>query len=191
MSLPKENKKYTYADYLTWSDDEKCELIDGVPYLLSAPTWQHQAVSGGLFRQLANYLQGKECQAFTAPFDLRLSDAEKSDEESNNVLQPDITVICDRKKLAGTGYFGTPKLIVEITSPSTSRIDRVLKFNKYEVAGVQEYWIVDPIGKYVNVFTLQKNNRYGRPESYTDAEKIEVTVFPDLFIDLTTVFDYS
>lgn len=190
MPLPKDDKKYTYADYLTWTDNEKWELIDGVPYLLSAPSWQHQAISGELFRQFANYLQGNECQAFTAPFDLRLSDGEKHDEETINVFQPDIVVICDKSKLKGTGYFGTPELIVEVSSSSSSRADRVLKFNKYEKAGVQEYWIVDPNGKYINVFTLQKNNRYGRPESYTDTDKVKVTIFPDLLIDLSKVFGY-
>ncbi len=189
MPLPKENKKYTYAEYLTWPDDEKWELIDGVPHLFSAPSWQHQAITGELFRQFANFFQGKECQAFTAPFDLRLSEDEKQDEDAINVFQPDILVICDKSKLKGTGYSGTPELIVEVTSTSTSKTDRVLKFNKYEKAGVQEYWIVDPLGKYVNVFTLQKNNRYGRPDSYTDADEVNVTIFPELLIDLSKVFD--
>lgn len=73
--------------------------------------------------------------------------------------------------------------------PSTTRRDRVLKFNKYEKAGVKEYWIVEPDGKYVSVFTLQEDNRYGRPESYTEEDKVKVSVFPDLVIDLASVFE--
>ena len=63
-----------------------------------------------------------------------------------------------------------------------------MKFNKYEKAGVKEYWIVEPDGKFVSVFTLQENNRYGRPENYTDKDKLKVSVFPDLEIDLGMVF---
>jgi len=52
-----------------------------------------------------------------------------------------------------------------------------------------EYWIVEPDGKYINVFTLQENKRYGRPEAFTEEEKVQLSVFPDLTIDLKPVFD--
>ena len=79
-------------------------------------------------------------------------------------------------------------MIIEISSSSTTRRDRVLKFNMYEKAGVKEYWIVEPDGRFVTVFTLQDNNRYGRPEAYTESDKITVSGFPGLFIDLVPVF---
>jgi Uma2 family endonuclease len=188
MPLPQENKKYTYADYLTWPEDERWEIIDGVPYMQAAPSWQHQTISVELTRQFANFLQQKPCRVFTAPFDLRLPEESESDDEITNVLQPDIVVICDNKGLKGTGFYGIPELIIEISSPSTSRKDKVLKFNKYEKAGVKEYWIVEPEGKFISVFTLQENKRYGRPETYTEKDKVKVSVFPDITIDLTPVF---
>ena len=188
MSYPQENKKYSYKDYLTWSENERWELFDGEAYTQAAPLWQHQAVSGEIYRQFANYLQGKDCQVFNSPFDLRLPDNDELDKESTNVFQPDLLVICDKKNLIGTGYSGTPTLVIEVSSPSTSRTDRVLKFNKYEKAGVKEYWIVDPDGKYINIFVLQEDNRYGRPESYTEENKVKVATFPDLVIDLSLVF---
>ena len=188
MSLLKESKKYTYADYLSWPENEHWELFDGIPYMQAAPSWQHQAVSAALLSQFYNHLSGKECQVFAAPFDLRLPHGEEKDEEINNVFQPDVVVICDKNKLKGTGYSGTPILVIEISSPSTSRTDRVFKFNRYEKAGVKEYWIVEPDGKYVSIFTLQEDKRYGRPESYTEENKVKVSVFPDLLIDLSQVF---
>lgn len=188
MPLPKENIKYTYKDYLTWPEDEHWELIDGVPYLQAAPSWQHQAISAALVSQFYNYLLGKSCQVFASPFDLRLPGKEEKEEDSSNVLQPDILIICDKDGLKGTGYSGTPALIIEISSPSTTRNDRVLKFNKYEEAGVKEYWIVEPDGKFVSVFTLQDDCRYGRPEFYTEEEKIQVSVFSDLIINLAPAF---
>lgn len=112
-----------------------------------------------------------------APFDLRLPEENEKDEDTKNVLQPDLVVVCDKKGLKVTGYYGTPDLVIEVTSSSTSRKDRLLKFNKYEKAGVKEYWIVDPEGKFVSVFTLQENKRYGRPELYSEKDKIKVSVF--------------
>ncbi|MDN5332307.1 MAG: hypothetical protein PWP45_1532 [Tepidanaerobacteraceae bacterium] len=188
MPSPEESKKYTYADYLTWPDDERWEIIDGIAYMQAAPAWQHQAVVLELARQFADYLRGKSCMVFTAPFDLRLPEENEKDEDTKNVLQPDIVVICNKEGLKGTGYYGIPDLIIEVTSPSTSRKDRLLKFNKYEKVGVKEYWIVDPDGKFVSVFTLQENKRYGRPELYSDKDKIKVSIFPDLVIDLEPVF---
>ena len=183
------NKKYTYTDYLTWPEGERWEIIDGVPYMQAAPTWQHQAISGDIFSQFYSYLKDKPCRVFSAPFDVCISEDKESDEEISNIIsQPDIVVVCDESKLRKTGYFGIPSLIIEISSPSTAKKDKILKFNKFEKAGVTEYWIVEPENKLINVFLLQENNRYGRPDIYSDEDKITVTTFPELIIDLKSVF---
>ncbi len=189
MPRPQSDKKYTYADYLAWPEDERWEIIDGVPYMQAAPTWQHQAISGNFFAQFHDYLKDKPCRVFAAPFDLCIPEYNESDEEISNIIsQPDIVVICDESKLRKTGFFGIPSLIIEITSPSTARKDKLLKFNTFEKAGVKEYWIVEPENKLVNVFFLQESNRYGRPEIFSDEDKIQVHTFPDLVIDLKLVF---
>ena len=73
MALPAEKERYTFADALAWDDGERAELIDGEIYLMApAPSRPHQKVSGEIFRQLANYLEGKKCEAYSAPFDVRL-----------------------------------------------------------------------------------------------------------------------
>ena len=190
MSLSEDVRKQTYKDYLTYPDDERWEIIDGVPYMQSAPTWQHQSISRELLRQFSNYLLQKSCEIFSAPFDLRLSKADIKDEDVINVYQPDLVVICDKSQLQGTGYFGIPNLVIEILSPSTAKADRLLKFNMYEKFGVQEYWIVEPDMKIVSVFILQDNNRYGRTELYTEKDNVAVSIFSDLIIDLSTVFDF-
>ncbi len=106
-----------------------------------------------------------------------------------NVVEPDITIVCDSSKLDERGCKGSPEMIVEILSPSSAKKDRVDKFNKYEKAGVKVYWVVEPDQKIVSVFTLQTNGRYGRPEMYTDEDTVKVSIFPDLEIDLKTVFE--
>lgn len=189
MPFPESKDKYTYADYLTWPEGERWEIIDGVPYLQAALSWQHQAISGNTFGQFYEYLKGKPCQVFAALFDLCIPEFNESDEKISNVIsQPDIVVICDKSKLRKTGFFGVPELIIEITSPSTVRTDKITKFNKYEKVGVKEYWIIEPEQKIVSVFLLQDNNKYGRPNVYSEEDQITVSIFPDLAIDLKPFF---
>jgi len=193
MSLSKEKEKYTFADYVKFPDSERWEIIDGISYMQSAPTWQHQSISRELMLQFGEYLRNNQCQVFAAPFDLRLPEIEEKDieEDVTNVYQPDLLVVCDNSRLRGTGYYGVPSLIIEILSPSTVRIDRLLKFNIYEKVGVKEYWIVEPDTKLVNVFVLEDNKRYGRIELYTETDKVTVSIFPDLVVDLSKVFDIN
>jgi len=190
MPLPQEGKKYTYADYLTWPEEERWEIIDGVPYMQAAPTWQHQAISVELTSQFNAHLKGTPCRVFAAPFDLCIPEDNERDEEISNIIsQPDIVVICDESKLRKTGYFGVPALVIEISSPSTARKDKLLKFNHFEKAGVPEYWIVEPENKLVSVFTLQENERYGRPEIYAEDHVIKVvSILSEFEIELSSVF---
>lgn len=190
MALQDKNAIYTYKDYLNWPEGERWELIHGIPYMQAAPSWQHQSVVGEISRQFSNYLLGKNCRVFSSPFDLRIPEDYERDEETTIVLQPDVLVVCDASGLSGTGYFGVPDMIVEVASPSTSRNDKLLKFNIYEKAGVKEYWIAEPDGKFISVFTLGKDGRYGRPEVYADSDKISVSIFTELEIELSSIFNY-
>lgn len=116
MSLLKEKIKQTYADYLTWPENERWEIIDGQPCMQSAPEWPHQSVSGELYRQISNYLLDKPCRVFASPFDLCLPEYNEIDDDITNIFQPDIVIVFDDKKLRKTGYFGVPSLIIEISS---------------------------------------------------------------------------
>ena len=184
MQVQYKEKRYTYADYCSWSDCERWELIDGAAYAMSpAPSWIHQAISGNLYVQLFRYLQGKPCKVFAAPFDVRLN----ADTEDDTVVQPDLVVICDRSILSGTGCNGVPDMVVEILSPFTAKHDRFLKFNIYQKAGVREYWIVDPDTKTVSVHVL-KNGEYVT-SAYGDSNTVPARVLEGCEISLPDVFD--
>ena len=181
--------KYTYADYSTWDDSERWELIGGYPYNMSpAPNRFHQEVAGKLYNRFSNYLEGKYCKVYIAPFDVRLAEKGETAAASSNVVQPDITVICDKNKLDDKGAFGAPDLIVEVLSPSTLKKDTQEKFILYERFGVKEYWIVDPDQKTVAVYILNSNQKYTLSKKYSSAEKLPVTIFTGFEIDLNGVF---
>ncbi len=184
------DQKYTYADYLTWDDGQRWELINGEAYCMSpAPGVRHQKLSAELLRQLANHLKGKPCQVFSAPFDVRLSErSTASDNYVDNVIQPDLLVICDKSKLDDRGCNGAPDLVIEILSPSTAAVDFKIKFDLYQRFGVLEYWIIHPAEQTLLVFKLQEHGRYGAPDRYAASGMVSVPLLGDLMIDLAEVF---
>jgi len=186
---PKElSAYYSYADYLTWPEDERWELIDGVPYNMTpAPTPKHQEILGELFRILANWLKGNKCRVYMAPFDVRLAGAEVLDTVIDKVVQPDIAVVCNPQKIDDRGCLGAPDMVIEILSPSTFKKDLGIKLALYESSGVKEYWVVHPLDETVMVFQLQKG-QYGKPTVYSVPDEIPVGVFEDLIIPLESVF---
>lgn len=188
-SAERKKQRFTYQEYLTWPQEERWELIDGVPYNMTpAPTRLHQLISRQLLTLFNNYLTGKSCEVYHAPFDVRLPQPPESDEQTSSVVQPDILVVCDKAKLDDRGCKGSPDLVVEIVSPSTFRKDLKEKFTLYERAGVREYWIVYPDQKTVSAFSLSAEGKFGRPEIYADTDLIAVGIFPDLTINLAQVF---
>lgn len=189
MPFPESDREYSYADYLTWPEGERCEIIDGIAYMQAAPSPIHQEVLVSLVAQIYSYLLDKPCKVYPAPFSVKLtSGKEKKDEDIKKVVEPDITIVCDLSKIDQKGCNGAPDMIIEIVSPSSARIDKLIKFNQYEKAGVKEYWVVEPDIKLVSVFTLQENDQYGRPEIYTEEDQIKVSLFSDLTIDLKPIF---
>jgi len=175
-------KLYTFADYLTWDDNPRYELIDGVPFLMSSPTWQHQAILGNLHGKIWTFLQDKPCKVFFAPFDVRLA----KDTTDDTVVQPDLVIICDKSIMMKTGCQAAPDMVVEILSPSTSSKDTTLKLGLYQRTGVREYWIIDPESKLVLVYILENGKYFVKP--YRENEKVPVHILDGFEIDLAEVF---
>ena len=191
VQLNRQDRLYTYQDYLSWPGDERWELIDGVAFdMTPAPSRFHQDIARELLTQFNNYLKGKSCKVYAAPFDVRLPAENEQDDEVKTVVQPDLVIVCDPSKLDEKGCKGAPDLIVEISSPATAKKDMVLKFSRYEKAGIKEYWIISPENKTLMVFKIDPAaRRYGRPEMYSDEDTVKVGLFADLIIDLKTVFE--
>lgn len=187
MALPQE-KCYTFADIQAWDEDERIELVYGRLVMMATPLRIHQKVSGELFSQLHEYLKGKKCEVYHAPFAVRPFEEDGDfPEDVDTVVEPDISVICDPDKLDAFGCKGAPDLVIEILSPSTQRHDRVTKFNLYQRAGVREYWIVDPANPSVQSFILE-NGGYKANDFKIAGEQIKVNVLEDCILDLSQVF---
>lgn len=180
---------YTYADYLQWKFEERLELFRGKIFKLSAPNTRHQQISINIGTTFHSFLKSRKCQAFLAPFDVRLPvKNKKKDDEVITVVQPDICIICDESKIDTRGCCGAPDLVVEILSPGNSKKEIRLKHELYEEAGVKEYWIVYPEEESIAVFLLNDNNRYAGAILYASGENIYSTSVAGFSINLTEIF---
>ena len=189
MALPAEKERYTFADILTWDENERAEIIDGEAVMMAPPSSIHQEIAAELTRQFGNYLEGKRCKVYPAPFGVRLFERDgDAPEDVDTMVEPDISVVCDRSKIDNHGCKGAPDLVIEILSPSTRRHDRLVKLNLYQRAGVREYWIVDPESKSVQVFTQDGGGSLKLHEDYGREDVAKVNVLDGCFIELSKVF---
>ena len=179
---------FTYGDYRTWPVNERWELIDGLVYDMSpAPSRSHQDICGELFFQFRSQLADRPCRAYLAPFDVRLPQGDEADEDIDTVVQPDLVVVCDRKKLDDKGCKGVPDLVIEILSPYTAHKDLNEKFRLYERVGVKEYWIAHPQDRTVMVFRREGEN-FDRHAMSAGEDRIEVPLLGELTVDLKQSF---
>ena len=173
----------TIADYYALPDDQRAELIDGVIYNMSAPTYIHQIIGGEIYHQLKNHISANNgsCIPMISPADVQL------DCDDKTMVQPDVFVICDRKKIIRRRAIGAPDFVIEIISESNWFHDVVRKFEKYRNAGVREYWIVMPDTLQVCVYFFEKS-----PDSmkYTFEDSVPVNIWGgNCTIDFKAVYD--
>lgn len=172
-----QEKIYTEDDYYNLPEDVRAELIDGRIYYQAAPGRQHQTILSELHIAIGNYLKSKKgsCRVFPAPFAVKLF------EDRKNIVEPDISVICDRSKLTDRGCNGAPDWIIEVTSPSDPQRDYGIKLFKYRTAGVREYWIVNPQKHTVMVYDFEKEERSNQ---YNFCDDVPVCIYEDLILNM-------
>lgn len=182
------NLIYTYADYLKWTFQERVELLKGKIYAMSAPSREHQDLSSFIQGELYDYLKGKNCKVYAAPFDVRIPRKLKEDTDIITVLQPDICVICNKSILDAKGCLGAPDIVVEILSPSDSVTELSNKYDIYLEAGVKEYWVVSPQNKTFLMYTLQ-DGKYMPSRLMVAGHTATSTVLNGFSLDLTALFN--
>jgi Uma2 family endonuclease len=179
---------YTYADYLKWTIEERLELIKGKIFRMSpAPASTHQRLSQYLNAALYNFLSGKTCEVFAAPFDVRLITKSKRDEDITTVVQPDLCVVCDPAKIDRRGCIGAPDIMVEILSPANNRKELKNKYEVYEESGVKEYWIVSPQDHSFLIYTLT-DERFVPSRLMTEGDVVTSSILPGFSLNLEELF---
>ncbi|MCI8549943.1 MAG: Uma2 family endonuclease [Lachnospiraceae bacterium] len=172
-ALRKENV-YTIDDIYRLPDGQRAELVDGKIYYMTPPGRTHQKISWKLHQAIANYIDGNEggCEVYAAPFAVFLN------EDGTNYVEPDISVICDLSKLDEKGCHGAPDWIIEIVSQTSKSRDYMIKLFKYRMAGVREYWVVDPAKSQILAYRFENEMM----EQYSFGEEIPVGIYKEFSI---------
>lgn len=178
MTLPAENL-YTIEDIYALPDGERAELIDGQIYYMAPPGRMHQKILNYLNTEINLYIRSEngDCEVYPAPFAVFLN------KDHKNYVEPDISVICDNKKLDEKGCHGAPDWVIEIVSPSSQNMDYMTKLVKYSNAGVREYWIIDQKKNRIVTYYFEQNTM----AEYTFSDSVKAGIYEDLYIDFSQI----
>jgi prevent-host-death family protein len=181
-------KKVSYEEFMEIYEKStlRMEFINGEIYLLSSPSIGHQEILGRLYLIFTEYFKGKECRVLLAPFDVHFN---KKDFKEPDVMQPDISVVCDlENNVTEKGrYMGTPGLVIEILSDSTRNRDMIDKLNTYRLSGVNEYWLIDQKQENIMIYCFNKFE-IDRYKIYEKGDIAKSIVFNDLLADIKDLF---
>jgi Uma2 family endonuclease len=178
----KSKRHHTWADIRALPEGVRAEIIDGELFDMSAaPALLHQQVLGELNDAFREHFKGEICQVFFAPVAVKLAD--------DSVVEPDLLVVCDPHQLRGTHVEGAPALVVEILSPSSPLHDRWRKMRLYARAGVAEYWIIDPVARMVEIYSLDGAG-YRLHGSFGPGETAAGVKFPKLLVTVNALFRF-
>ncbi len=189
------DEHFTVEQYLTWPEDgPRYELIDGVPYELNAPGFEHQKLVAALHYELEFHRRTRfksagdggggssPCDIVESPVDVILSDI--------TVVQPDLIVVCNPAIIVNGRVRGAPDLVVEVLSPSTAAKDRKHKRRLYEAAGVPQYLVIDPANRFVELYILAADGRYPVPEVLDAGDVLTLQVAPGFTLTLSDIFGW-
>jgi Uma2 family endonuclease len=146
MAVPLQ--KMTLLDFLTWEDNqpERHEFYRGETFAMVGGTARHNRVILNLASRIDAHLDGTACQVFAENMKVQIAEG---------VLYPDVIVTCGKAQAGDEQSVTDPKLIIEVLSPSTRGYDKRDKFILYRtLTSLQEYVLIDPTMRQVEVFTL-------------------------------------
>jgi Uma2 family endonuclease len=169
----------TYEDLRRFPEDNlRRELIGGELIVTPAPATRHQGAVTFLTIELGLYARQHGGKVFPAPTDVFLSD--------RDVVEPDVLFVTKANIARVELPFvrGAPDVVIEVSSPSTRRLERVRKRDLYERFGVLEYWYVDLDAERVEINRLADDERYGPPDQVTRAERLGSPLLPGFDVNV-------
>lgn len=175
--MPLLKQDYYTTDYINaLPEGKRAELIDGEIYDLASPSRIHQKILHILDKKIGNHIDAMHlpCEVYPAPFAVYIN------LDDYNYVEPDLSVICDRDKLSDRGCEGAPDWVIEIVSPSSQRMDYLIKLRKYQSAGVRLYWIIDPDYETVLAYDFEHDDM----RRYRFSDDVPVGICEDFTIRL-------
>lgn len=182
-------ERFTYRDAAQWPEDLRGELFGGEFVAMNAPLIRHQNIAGAVYSQFRNQLRGRRCRPFIAPADVLLVKPGQRDEDCDDVVQPDVFIVCDPSHLTDKYLRGAPDFVLEVLSPATARLDQVRKLRLYEQHGVREFWTVDPDSRVLMMYTQDAPSRYGRAAVQVAEGRSALTAVEDCAVDWDEAFE--
>lgn len=171
---------FRYADLQAFPEDNlRREIIDGELFVTAAPRVRHQRVVATLTRRLGNFAEVNGGEVFPAPTDVFFAD--------DSVVEPDVLFVtaANLEKLEKRFIRSAPDLVVEISSPSTRKLEIVRKRELYERFGVPEYWYVDIEVDLIQVYRLSEG--YGTARILGRGDTIESVAVPGFSVAVDDV----
>ena len=174
--------KFTHADLLVMPNDGKRrEIVDGELFVTPSPRYTHQRISGLIYSAFVRYLDRHPIGEIAyAPLDVILSDYD--------VLEPDLLfVLNEHQEVLQDWVRGTPDLVVEILSPTTTSIERGPNLKAYARYGVAECWIVDPEQRCIEVYQ-PSHEGYRLVRTFRQEETLTSALLPGLSLTVASLF---
>lgn len=172
-----QKRDFTVEDIYALPEGVRAELIDGQMFYMMSPNRMHQKIIGELFATIRDYIKMNKgiCEPYISPFAVMLF------ADNKNYVEPDVVVICDPNKLNDQGCVGAPDWIIEVVSPSSRRMDCVIKLLKYRAAGVREYWIIDPEKQRIMVYDFEND----REEEHSFEQEVTSVIMKGFSVKLS------
>ncbi|GGB31674.1 Uma2 family endonuclease [Virgibacillus dakarensis] len=190
MTQLDKNKTYSLNEFLLYVKEERAELYEGVPIFMAPASFEHEGVVANLIQEIGSALKGNTCQVYGSNLQVIFPFKDEQKGKNDVTVLPDISIVCDKSKLRNKRCYGAPEMIVEVLSPSTSRNDRLLKRNYYEIAGVGEYLIVDHQNQAIEKYVLHKD-AYTLEDIYSsENQSFSSTRFPDIAFSIEDIFSF-
>lgn len=176
--------RFNYRDYHQLPDDKRYEIIDGELYMVKSNGSLHQVVLRNLESMVWPFVRDNQLgQVLFGPLDVILSE--------EDIVQPDLIFVSRERQeiISEHGCEGTPELVVEVTSLATSKLDRQQKRELYAKYGVQEYWLVDPVGRSIDQMELQGEKLALKGSYFRKDEHVTSQVIPELSLPVKQLFE--
>ena len=174
---------WSEEEYLMLSGNRLVEFSHGIVEVLPMPSYAHQMMVAWLYELLRSlsFIENLGRVIF-APLRVRLW--------AGKYREPDLMVMLEENRhRIYQQYWDGADLVMEIVSPDDPSRDLETKRREYAVAGIREYWLVNPINATIVVFTLPEGEqRYEIHGVYLRDTVAESVLLPGFKVDVTACF---